>query len=115
MKKADGANSPFTISSSISLEELCNTIADKLGRHDPSIVQLQYKLANDKAKALATSICDDDELQIFVEKMRALLAPPLLANGETIQACFKDTMMEAKMMENLGSKGKTKEVRMQIY
>ena len=123
MKKADGTNSPFTISSSISLEELCNTIADKLGRHDPSIVQLQYKLANDKAKALATSICDDDELQIFVENMWALLAPPLLANGKPSKhappknctACFNVTMMEAKMMENLGSKGKTKEVRMQIY
>ena len=104
MKKADGTNSPFTISSSISLEELCNTIADKLGRHDPSIVQLQYKLANDKAKALATSICDDDELQIFVEKMRALLAPPLLANGETIQACSTQELYSMLQRYHDGSK-----------
>ena len=123
VKKADGANSPFTISSSISLEELCNTIADKLGRHDASIIQLQYKLSYDKAKALATSICDNNELQIFIKKMRALLVPPLLANEKPSKcappknctAYFEDATMEAKMMENSGGKRKTKEVHMQIY
>ena len=121
MRNADGANSPFTILSSTSLEELCNIVADKLGRHDQSI-QLRYKLTNEKAKAPATSICDDDELQIFVEKMRALLVPPLLANGKPSKrappknctVCFEDATMEAKTMENSGGKGKTKKVRMEI-
>lgn len=121
MRNVDGANSPFTISSSTSLEELRNIVADKLGRRDQSI-QLQYKLANDKAKAPATSICDDEELEIFVEKMRTLLVPPLLANGKPSKrappknctVCFEDATMEAKTMENSGSKGKTKKARMQI-
>ena len=120
MRNANGTNSPFTISSSTSLEELCNIVADKLGRCDKSI-QLWYKLASDKAKAPATSICNDNELQIFVEKMRTLV-PPLLANGKPSKhtppknctVCFEDAMMEAKIMENSGSKVKTKKTHMQI-
>jgi len=74
VKNADGSNSPFTIESSISLEDLRNTVAEKIGRH-PNIVRLQYKLANDKVKALTTSIQNNDELQIFIERMRILLVP----------------------------------------
>ena len=54
-KSTDGSNSPFVIESSITLEELRNTIAERLGRH-PNVIQLRYKLANDKVKAPVTSI-----------------------------------------------------------
>jgi hypothetical protein len=118
VKNPDGANSPFIISSSTSLEELRGIIADKLGRDDPSIIQLRYKLASDKAKAPATSICNDDELQIFIENMRSLLVPPLLPNGKPSKrappknstVCFEDAMMEVKATENVPSKGKAKKV-----
>ncbi len=116
MRNADSSNSPFTIKSSISLEDLRNTVAEKIGRH-PNIVQLQYKLANDKVKAPTTSIQNNDELQIFIERMRILLVPQCLASGKcskcvptkNTMVCFKDVAVpvEGKKAESDG-KGKKK-------
>ena len=122
MKNPDGSNSPFTIESSISLEDLRNTVAEKIGRH-PNIVRLQYKLANDKVKAPTTSIQNNDELRIFIDRMRVLLVPQHLASGKcskrvptkNTMVCFKDVAVpvEGKKAESDG-KGK-KKVRVVVY
>ena len=80
MKKPDGSNVPFIIRSSISYEDLRNTVAEKLGRH-PNVVQLRYKL-EDKPKASTTLIQSSDELEIFEQMMRQLLVPQRLATGK---------------------------------
>lgn len=117
VKNADGSNSPFTIESSISLEDLRNTVAEKIGRH-PNVVRLQYKLANDKVKAPTTSIQSNDELHIFMERMRTLLVPQRLASGKcskraptkNTMVCFEDAaVVEGKKAESSnGGKGKKK-------
>jgi hypothetical protein len=117
VKNADGGNSPFTIESSISFENLRNTVAEKIGRH-PNVVRLQYKLANDKVKAPTTSIQNNDELQIFMERMRILLVPQRLASGKfskrvptkNTMVCFEDAaVVEGKKVESSdASKGKKK-------
>ena len=80
VKKPDGSNVPFIIRSSISYEDLRNTVAEKLGRH-PNVVQLRYKL-DDKPKTSTTSIQSSDELEIFEQTMRLLLVPQRLASGK---------------------------------
>ena len=116
MKNADGSNSPFTIESSISLEDLRNVVAEKIGRH-PNVVRLQYKLASDKVKAPTTSIQNNDELQIFMERMRILLVPQRLASGryskrvptKNTMVCFEDAAVaEGKKAESADVKGKKK-------
>lgn len=112
-KNPDGSNSPFTIKSSVSLEDLRDNVAERLGRH-PRIVQLQYKLSSDKVKAPATSIRNNEELQFFMDKMRAHLVPPLLTNGKrskrapkNITVYFEDAAaVEGKKSESDSGKGK---------
>jgi len=117
-KSTDGSNSPFVIESSITLKELCNTIAERLGRH-PNVIQLRYKLANDKVKAPATSIRNENELEFFVERMRNLLVPQRLSNGKKSKrapaknstVCFEDVAVveaQGKMAEGSNGKGKKK-------
>ncbi|KAK2463990.1 hypothetical protein APHAL10511_004041 [Amanita phalloides] len=113
VKNPDGSNSPFTIESSISLEDLHNDVAEKLGRH-PRVIQLWYKLTSNKAKAPATSIQSDEELEIFMDQMRVHLVPPRLANGKcskrapkNITICFEDAAaVEGKKAESSDGKGK---------
>ncbi|KAM6493430.1 hypothetical protein JOM56_011564 [Amanita muscaria] len=108
VKNTDGGNSPFTIESSISLEDLRNTVAEKIGRH-PNVVRLQYKLANDKVKAPTMSIQN--------ERMRILLVPQRLASGKfskhvptkNTMVCFEDAaVVEGKKAETQSSNGKGK-------
>ena len=47
-----------------------------------NVLQLQYKLSNDKVKAPVTSIQDDKELEMFITRMRELIVPQCLANGK---------------------------------
>jgi len=79
--RPDGSNSPFQVSSDISLDDLRYTVGEKLG-HFPGQVLLRYRLDSDKAKAGATSIQTDKELNIFKMKMRDLIVPQRLANGK---------------------------------
>ncbi len=114
MKNPDGSYSPFSLESSISLLDLRNVIAERFDRH-PRIVQLRYKLSNDKAKAPTTLIQNEDELQIFVERMRSLLVPQRLANGrvskrapKNIIVYFEDPTAEGKTADCSDGKGKKK-------
>ncbi|KIL68988.1 hypothetical protein M378DRAFT_8402 [Amanita muscaria Koide BX008] len=114
VKNSDGSYSPFGLESSISLSDLRNVIAERFDRH-PRIIQLRYKLSNDKAKAPTTSIQNEDELQIFIEWMRALLVPQRLANGKVskrapknITVYFEDPTAEGKTADHSDGKRKKK-------
>lgn len=114
MKNSDGSYSPFGLESSIPLSDLRNVIAERFDRH-LKIIQLRYKLSNDKAKAPTTSIQNEDELQIFIEWMRALLVPQWLANGKiskrtpkNITVWFEDATAEEKTTDRSDGKGKKK-------
>jgi hypothetical protein len=117
IKNADGSNSPFTIEFSISLEDLQNAIAEKIERH-PNVVWLRYKLANNKVKSLTMLIQNNDELQIFIKRIRILLIPQRLASGKcskhvstkNTMVCFKDgIVVEEKKAKSYNSgKGKKK-------
>ena len=97
VRRPDGANAPFVISSTIMLDEIRSSVAEKLNRFHGRI-SLQYRLDSDKVKAGATSIRTDDELVLFKTRMRSLIVPPLLANGKpsnctpkSVQVIFEDT------------------------
>ncbi|KIL54154.1 hypothetical protein M378DRAFT_19162 [Amanita muscaria Koide BX008] len=79
----EGSNIPFSINSTITLENLRTLIAEKLDQsEDAQAIRLQYRLDSDKAKMAPTSIRSQEELKIFVLKMRHLIVPPLLSSGK---------------------------------
>ncbi|KAF8838295.1 hypothetical protein BDN67DRAFT_1013216 [Paxillus ammoniavirescens] len=80
-RQPSGTNSPFQVTSEITLNELRTAVARKLGRF-PDHVQLRYRLDNDKAKDGMISIQNDDELTMFKDRMRDLIVPPRLSNGK---------------------------------
>ncbi|KAF8431517.1 hypothetical protein L210DRAFT_866544, partial [Boletus edulis BED1] len=75
------SSSPFQIKSSITLTDLCDKVADKLNRHTHH-VWLQYRLESDKGKPVFTPIQSDEELELFMDRMRPLIVPQLLSNGK---------------------------------
>jgi len=81
VRQPDGSNSPFEIPSTISLDELRDSVAKKLKRY-AGLVLLRYRLDSDKAKVGATSIETDEEFTIFKAKMRTLIVPQHLPNGK---------------------------------
>jgi hypothetical protein len=70
----------FQISSNVTLDELCNVIAEKLRRH-PGFIKLQYRL-DCKAKTAFTSIQSNEDLEMFVKTVRPLIVVLLLSNGK---------------------------------
>ncbi|KAH7923723.1 hypothetical protein BV22DRAFT_1130419 [Leucogyrophana mollusca] len=86
--RPDGSNAPFKISSDITLDALRNVVAEKIERF-PAHVRLQYRLDSDKAKTNATSIQNDEELDIFIGRIRALVVPTRLANGKPSTRAIK--------------------------
>ena len=95
--RSDGANAPFVIPSTVTLDEIRSSVAEKLNRYHGRI-SLQYRLDSDKLKAGATSIHTDDELALFKTRMRGLIVPLLLANGKpsnrapkSVHVIFEDT------------------------
>ncbi|KIK10991.1 hypothetical protein PISMIDRAFT_77775, partial [Pisolithus microcarpus 441] len=77
----DGGNSPFKISSTVTLDELRITVSEKL-HHFPGLISLRYRLDSDKAKFGATSIQSEEELDLFKTQMRSLIVPQRLASGK---------------------------------
>ena len=66
MKNSDNSLIPLTIQSNVTFEELCINIGKKLNRF-PGLLQLQYRLDNDKPKTGPTSIQTEEELKMFME------------------------------------------------
>ena len=118
MVNTEGSNIPFSINSTITLENLQTLIVEKLDQsEDAQPIRLQYRLDSDKAKMAPTSIQSQEELEIFVLKMRHLIVPPLLSSGKVstrklkpVTVCFKNATENAKEVMDL-SKGKGKKVR----
>jgi len=81
VRRSNGMNVPFEISSGVSLSQLRLVVSEKLGCFTDHLV-LQYQLDSDKAKMGVTSIQADSELDIFLAKMRSMIVPPRLANGK---------------------------------
>ncbi len=81
VKKRDGSNCPFTISSSLKLDALKIVVAEKL-QCFPGLMQLRYRLDTDKQKAAAISVQNDEEFRIFKDRMRLLIVPQRLPSGK---------------------------------
>ncbi|KAI6022251.1 hypothetical protein BKA83DRAFT_8627 [Pisolithus microcarpus] len=77
----DGGNSPFKISSMVTLDELHITVSEKLHRF-PGLISLCYRLDSDKAKFGATSIQSEEELDLFKTRMHTLIVPQCLPSGK---------------------------------
>ena len=110
VRQQDGTNSPFRISSVISLDDLRNLVAEKLERF-PGHVRLCYRLDLDKAKAGAISIQTEAEFKLFNDRMRDLLVPPVLANGKKssrimkkVQVIFEDASIDQQSSNPVGNK-----------
>ncbi|KAI6096096.1 hypothetical protein EDD16DRAFT_1720267 [Pisolithus croceorrhizus] len=84
----DGGNSPFKISSTVTLDELRIAVSEKLHRF-PGLVSLRYQLDSDKAKFGATSIQSEEELDLFKTRMCGLIVPQRLANGKLSTCLLK--------------------------
>ncbi|KIJ12964.1 hypothetical protein PAXINDRAFT_14178 [Paxillus involutus ATCC 200175] len=113
VRQQDGTNSPFRISSTISFNDLCNLIAEKLERF-PGHVRLHYRLDSDKAKAGAISIQTEVEFKLFKDRMQDLLVPPVLANGKKsshvmkkVQVFFEDASIDQQSSNPVGNNGGT--------
>lgn len=81
VKRRDGSNCPFTVSSSTKFDDLKILIAEKL-RCFPGLLELRYRLDTDKQKAAATSIQTTEEFVIFKDRMRTLIVPQKLPSGK---------------------------------
>ncbi|KAF8545685.1 hypothetical protein OG21DRAFT_1492043 [Imleria badia] len=113
VRQQDGTNSPFRISSVISLDNLHTLIAEKI-EHFPTHVHLRYCLDVDKAKAGVILIQTDGELKMFKDYMRDLLVPPVLANGKKsshimkkVHVIFEDASMDQQSSNPGGNKDAT--------
>ncbi|KAF8833094.1 hypothetical protein BDN67DRAFT_1060763, partial [Paxillus ammoniavirescens] len=108
-------NSPFELPSTMSYDNLRICIAEKLaGDPQPGLLQLQYRLEPNR-KQPATSVLSEKELASFKTRMRPLLVPQLLANGQlsrsrtkNISVYFEDKMI-ADQIFNLSDGGKGKD------
>jgi hypothetical protein len=88
IKHPDGSYAPFTVSSTVSFDELHIAIAKKI-RGLAGLIRLQYRLDSDKPKACAMSIRSDEELDLFKERMRGLIVPQKLASGKVSTRVLK--------------------------
>ena len=79
VKTRDGSNCPFLVPLSVTLDALCNLVAEKL-RCYPNFLQLRYHLDTDKQTVI--SIESEDQFMIFMDHMRSLIVPPKLKNGQ---------------------------------
>lgn len=81
VRRSNGANAPFEISSDASLDDIHLAVAQRLDRF-PTSVSLQYRLDCNKAKDGFTSIQTLDELNMFKARLRDLIVPQRLPSGK---------------------------------
>lgn len=80
VKTNDGSQIPFHMESDITFAALRELIAEKLHCFPPHL-QLRYRLPTDKPNT-GTLIRSDEELQFFIERVRANYVHAKLANGK---------------------------------
>ena len=103
---------PVTVPSTTTLDDLRIAVAEKLGRF-PGLVMLQYRLSTDNAKIGSISIQNNEELQLFKERLRNIIVPPRLANGKVSTRTPKAVLVyfadaSSEMKENSTSTGSRK-------
>ena len=99
-----GSNSPFTISSSVTFDQLRILIAEKLDRF-PGLLKLCYRLNIDKAKDDAITIYTAEELEIFKDRMRLLIVSQWLSNGKISMQTLRPVTVFFEDLANSGSSG----------
>jgi hypothetical protein len=115
VKDSDGSNIPFSITSTITLDGLYTLVAGKL-EYGKDSLRLRYRLESDKAKAGATSIQSNEELHIFIRRMRPLIVPQRLTNGKISTRALKaivvhfEDVTAAEENSKAQLKGKAKKV-----
>jgi hypothetical protein len=82
--KVDGGNSPFTIESNITLEELRMKVAKMLDVFADNLV-LQYRLSGDKVKDGPTNIADQDQFKMFIDTVRPFIIAKPNKDGKPSQ------------------------------
>lgn len=92
MKSPDGSNIPFIVQSDVTWENLRIIVAEKL-RCFPGLLKLRYRLESDRAKAGATSIHSEEELNFFKDRMRALIVPQRLPSGKISTRALKPVLV----------------------
>jgi hypothetical protein len=92
VKSPDGSNIPFVVWSDVTWENLCIIVAEKL-RCFPGLLKLRYRLESDRAKAGATSIHSEEELNFFKDRMRALIVPQRLPSGKISTRALKPVLV----------------------
>jgi hypothetical protein len=116
VKCPNNSFSPFTIPSTVTFDDLCIKVSEKLNRF-PGLLQLRYRLDSDKPKTGPTSIQTPDELRLFIERMKQLIVPQRLPSGrisaralKPVRVLFEDATEEPVEREDGGSKPAGKQV-----
>ncbi|KAF8120014.1 hypothetical protein EV363DRAFT_1460284 [Boletus edulis] len=91
--RPDGSYAPFEIKSTIDFDTLRIAIGKKTERF-AGLIRPQYRLDCDKAKQSFISVQSDDELEMFIRRMRSLIVPPRLANGKPSTRAPKDPLVQ---------------------
>ncbi|KIK13386.1 hypothetical protein PISMIDRAFT_118975, partial [Pisolithus microcarpus 441] len=84
VRRSNGANAPFEISSDASLDDIHLAVAQRLDRF-PTSVSLQYRLDCNKAKDGFMSIQTLDELNMFKARLRDLILGGMGLREEVIK------------------------------
>jgi hypothetical protein len=120
VKGRDGSYIPFNIESSTTFDNFCILIGQKTNSF-PGLLRLQYRLDTDKPKSPWTSIRSEEELKMFISKMRPLIVPAKLANGQKstrvlkaftvyLQDVSEDAAKEGTAAPTRSDKGSSKKV-----
>lgn len=92
VRRRDDTNAPFEIQSTITYDDLRTAIGEKIEQY-PGLVRPQYRLDSDKAKQGLISIQSDNELEMFIRRLRPLIVPARLANGKPSARPPKDPLV----------------------
>ena len=121
VRRSDGTNSPLTVSCDTTLDQLRIDVGEKLGRF-PGLVALQYRLGSDNPKVGAISIQTNNELQLFIDRLRKLIVPPRLANGKAstrtqkpVLVYFEDSSSSNTQKETVASNVGPRKVKYTLY
>ncbi|KAH0837792.1 hypothetical protein J3R83DRAFT_5975 [Lanmaoa asiatica] len=96
VRRSKGSSSLLDISSTITFNELLDAVAKRLKRH-PDNVLLRYRLSTMKQKDASINIESDEELAMFISRIRSIIFPPRRKDGKPsarplkeIEVCFED-------------------------
>ncbi|KAF8137587.1 hypothetical protein EV363DRAFT_1446409 [Boletus edulis] len=92
VRRPNGTNSPFAIPSRITYDKLRIKVSEKL-KCFPGTLRLLYRLDPNNTKHAAMSIQSEEELALFITRMRPMLVPQRLANGKPSTRPLKNVLV----------------------